>query len=83
MTEQSAETIQRVVERLGERRLALPALLFLDAHKPLRFLAGQALAVAAPVIGLLGVDGVEDWSIVLNDADAFAQLQESLDIAAR
>jgi hypothetical protein len=83
MTRLSTDRIERTVQQLEDRQLALPVLLYLDAHSPLRFLAGQAVAAAAPLASLLGFDGVDDWAFVLNDAGAFAHLQQALNSAAR
>ena len=69
-------------EWLARRRLMLPALLFLEAHAPLRFVAGQTLVVAAPLATLLGLNAVQTWADVLNDADTFAELRCALSTAA-
>ena len=70
---------QPIVAQLARRRLALPALLFLGAHAPLRLMAGHALLTAAPLAGLIGLEAVDDWAAVLNDPDAFAALQAHLE----
>lgn len=77
----STQAIDGCAEWLARRQLVLPALLFLEAHTPLRFLAGQTLAVAAPVAGLLGLDAVQTWADVLSDAAAFADLRRAVDAA--
>ncbi|MFN3335226.1 MAG: hypothetical protein ACK47M_22225, partial [Caldilinea sp.] len=64
--EPSTEIIDSWASWLARRRLALPALLFLEAHAPLRFLAGQTFIAAAPVAGLLGFDAVQTWANVLS-----------------
>ena len=45
------------LERLG---LTAPALLLLEAHRPLAFLFGQALRVASPLLGSERVSGCAD-----------------------
>jgi hypothetical protein len=70
---------QPIVAELARRRLALPALLFLAAHAPLRIMAGHALLTAAPLAGLVGLAAVDDWAAILNDPDAFASLQAQLE----
>jgi hypothetical protein len=77
------EQIIHTVKQLENRQLALPALLYLDAHRPLRFFAGQVLFAAAPLASLLGFDDIEDWAAVLNDPDAYAHLQQALENAVR
>lgn len=81
MTETSTERIARTVKQLEHRQLVLPVLLYLDAHRPLRFFAGQTLSAAAPLAGLLGFDDFEDWAFVLNDPSAYAHLQRALENA--
>lgn len=81
-TAPSSEAVHRCIAWLAQRQLALPALLYLEAHAPLRFLAGQTLAAAAPVAGLLGFDALQSWADVLTDADAFAELRHAMDAAA-
>jgi len=69
--------------RLAKRwQLSLPLLLFLEAHRPLRFLVGQTLVVAAPVASLLGFDDLEVWAAVLDDEDALLHLRQALEAAA-
>lgn len=70
---------QPIVAELARRRLALPALLFLAAHAPLRIMAGHVLLTAAPLAGLVGLAVVDDWAALLNDPDAFAALQTQLE----
>lgn len=42
--------LQRVADRLLERRLEAPAILFLESVKPLSFLASQALVFLGPLL---------------------------------
>ena len=76
------QTICAAVEQLSRLRLESAALLFLEGHWPLRFLAGHLLAVAAPAADLLGYGQVAGWAALLNDADATARLRQSLARAA-
>lgn len=50
-----AEVRDRVIERVARtivsRRLETPAILFLESNRPLRFLTGQGILFALPVIG--------------------------------
>lgn len=72
-----------IIAQLAQRRLALPVLLFLTAHRSWRFIAGQALLTAAPLAGLIGLGTVDAWAAILNDPDAFAALQQSLEEVAK
>lgn len=42
--------LQKVADRLLERRLEAPAILFLESVKPLSFLASQALVFLGPLL---------------------------------
>jgi uncharacterized membrane protein len=51
--------IQRMAEEVARRRLEVPAVLLLEMHRPLTFLASQALVVSTPFLGaLVGPDNV-------------------------
>lgn len=75
--------VQGRVEALARRRLLLPALLFLSAHRPLAFLAGQLLWMAQPVGGLLLLspgmqNALEDWARLLSHPQGPAALEQML-----
>jgi hypothetical protein len=63
---------------LRRRQLATPLLLILAGHRPLTFLAGQALYAAAPLGALLGWENVEGWAELLSAPDAGQQLEAAL-----
>lgn len=46
------EIIERVARRIEALGMTTPAILMLEAHKPLSFLGSQALLVLQPVLGL-------------------------------
>lgn len=82
MSEALSPTTQQTVDRVAQRALALPVLLFLTAHSPLRFFAGQMLVAAAPLADLMGIDAVAEWATILNDPDAVKAVQNALEKAA-
>lgn len=58
--EQIGEALASRVVRMG---LATPAILFLEMHRPLSRLAGQAVVVASPVLApVFGLEGVGNFS---------------------
>lgn len=68
--EQKNEVIESLAKKVAGRRLATPAVLFLDMHKPLSFLASQSLMVAMPLLGpLFGAQGLADLSKLLAERD--------------
>lgn len=75
--------MQGRIEALARRRLLLPALLFLSAHRPLAFLAGQLLWMAQPVSGLLLLSpemqgALEDWAHLLSHPQGPLALEQVL-----
>lgn len=50
---QRAALVEDLARRVVARRLEVPAVLFLEMHKPIAFLGSQVLAVAAPILGAL------------------------------
>jgi hypothetical protein len=53
-------SVTRIVRALAQRRLGLTALLFIAAHEPAAFLAGQCLYLLAPTYRMLTADTVCD-----------------------
>ncbi len=55
------EIIGRIARAISRRRMEMPAVLFLEMHKPLSFVASQALIAGspflAPVVGLNNLRG--------------------------
>lgn len=76
-----SQALERLIAQTQRWRLSLPLLLFLDAHRPLRFLAGQTLVAAAPMASLLGFDELNAWAAVLDDEEALLQLRQTLETA--
>ena len=51
--EEQEKLLDRVAEQVVRRRLEMPAAMFLEMHRPLRFFAGQGLLLASPLLGAL------------------------------
>jgi hypothetical protein len=71
LTKEELDSIaDTVAEKVVERRLETPAILFLEMHKPLTFIASQAVLVAMPMIGpVIGIDGMATLSKLLRDRE--------------
>ncbi len=68
--QQRDEVIERLAKKIAGRRLETPAVLFLDMHKPLSFVASQSLLVAMPFLApFFGAQGVADLSKLLAERD--------------
>ncbi len=51
--QETQEVIEEAASTIAKHRLEVPAVLFLEMHKPLSFVAGQAMVVAMPFLGPL------------------------------
>ncbi len=52
--------IERIAQGIIRRGMETPAVLFLEMHKPLSFMASQGLVVTTPLIApILGFDNVQ------------------------
>lgn len=76
-----ATNIQQTIDGLARRQLTAPALLYLAGHRPLAFVAGQMLHIAAPIGGMLGFDALDSWATLLSDPQGPDRLLEALDHA--
>jgi hypothetical protein len=72
--------IAAAAEAIRRRGMTAPAILFLEANRPFSFIAGQALLVAEPLLGLLvGYEHVRDWGLVLEDRQSLELLIQYLE----
>jgi hypothetical protein len=75
--------IERCARIIVQRGLATPAILFLDMHRPLGFLAGQSLILAsgflAPFVGPLRV---QQMSQLLQSRDGVERLIARIEMQA-
>lgn len=60
------ETIDATLSAIGQRRMVLPAVLFVAGHRPLAFVFGQVLLILQPLAALLGSDGLASWADLLS-----------------
>ena len=74
--------IRTTLRHWARFQLALPALLLLAGNRPMAFFAGQTLAAAAPLAGLLSLSGWDDWAALLSSCDGAAELESWLAQAA-
>ena len=59
------ETIDETLSAICQRRMVLPAILFLAGHRPLAFTFGQLLLILQPLAMLFGSKGLDAWVRVL------------------
>jgi hypothetical protein len=68
--EEKNKVIEGLAKKVAGRRLEAPAVMFLDMHRPLSFLASQSLLVAMPLLApVFGAQGVADLSKLLANPD--------------
>jgi hypothetical protein len=66
--EQRDAFIEAAAQRIVKMRMEVPAIFFLEMHKPLAFVAGQSLLVATPVLApFFGVDKVGQASAIMSE----------------
>ena len=80
----SAQRRQELIEELAEKvnrwGLSIPALLLLEAHRPLSFIASQTLIFSRPFLSpLLGEDKVSEYAMLLEDRAGLDSLIERIE----
>jgi hypothetical protein len=67
--------IERIARIVVDRRLETPAVIFLEANRPLRFLVGQGLLMTLPVVGsFIAPADLESLARALDSEDSLDQL---------
>jgi hypothetical protein len=77
--EMTAEERERLIERIAtgitRRRLTTPAILFLEMHKPLSFLASQGVVVSSPFLApFVGIENLQSAHHLLADRENVERL---------
>jgi hypothetical protein len=73
-------SVTRIVRALAQRRMGLTALLFIAAHEPAAFLAGQCLYLLAPTYRILTADtawegALDEWAELLSRPEGLRELE--------
>ena len=77
---QSRELIEHVARQIGDRKLATPALLFLEVIKPFSFIASQGLLLAEPFLSFLYEEPrIADYADLLADRSSIEHLMGRLE----
>jgi len=70
-----SELIKEVAGVIVRRRMAVPAILFIESAKPINRIAGQAILVLSPFIGLfVSYEKVEQFCDMLQDRNNVEKL---------
>ena len=68
--EKRQELIDAMARAVVSRRMETPFLFFVEANRPLSFLASQALLFGEPFVGaLIGFRRAHDWTRLLEERD--------------
>jgi hypothetical protein len=61
--EEAEELIEKAATEIEKRKMSMPAILFLEMHKPLSYIGSQAAIVLAPfIVPFVGFDLVNNYS---------------------
>ena len=72
--------IEDVAKWVVGRRLETPAVLFLETHKPLSFLASQSVLVGTPLLApLLGLERMEQYHLLLEKSENVDRLIDRIE----
>lgn len=67
-------------QQIKKRGLEVPAVFFLEMHKPLANVAGQASIVFSPFLApFIGMNNVHDYSRLMMDRENFERLIASIE----
>src|ERR1051326_8421824 len=78
--EEQEKLLDRIAEQVVRRRLEMPAALFLEMHRPLRFFAGQGLLLASPLLGaFFGLEEIYKFSRLVEDPGTVDRLLERIE----
>ena len=75
-----ATHVEETLKAVQKRQMVLPFLLFVAGHRPLAFVVGQLLYLAAPLATLLGQERLMGWALLLSDPDGAALLESALQV---
>jgi len=81
LTEEEQETLlEKAALQIRKRRMAVPAIMALEMHKPLASLTGQTGVVFAPfLVPILGYSAVNDYTRLLTMPGTVERLIQKLE----
>ena len=78
--EQKTQLIDALAQQVVKRGLSVPAVLFLELHKPFAFIGSQAGIVFAPFLApFFGFDRVDDYTQLLSERENWERLVERIE----
>lgn len=80
MEERIARLRERIARRINRHGMTIPALMFLEMHKPLAGVGGALIHMLAPGLDwILGEQDTEDLAILLGDRNQVNSLMARLE----
>lgn len=81
--EERDRLLERVARQVVRRRLEVPAILFLELHRPLAFLSSQALILFTPLLGpAFGLENLQRLTRLMADRENLDRLIERIEALA-
>ncbi|NIM75347.1 MAG: hypothetical protein GTO21_01355 [Armatimonadetes bacterium] len=75
--------IEKIAREIARRRLEVPAVMFLEIHRPISFLGSQAIFFCAPFLKfIVPPDGAEKFARLLDTPGGVDRLIQSIEEAA-
>lgn len=82
--EEREAVLNRIADEIARRRMETPAILFLEMHRPLSFIASQSLvATSAFVAPFIGIENVQIASQLLADRSNVERLIDRIEECAQ
>lgn len=81
--EEESALIAKVSGEIKKRGMEVPAVFFLEMHKPLAGIAGNAMIVGSPfIVPFFGMDNVHDFSRLLQRQGGVERLIQAIETPA-
>ena len=78
--EQKTQLIDALAQQVVKRGLSVPAVLFLELHKPFAFIGSQAGIVFSPFLApFFGFDRVDQYTQLLSERENWERLVERIE----
>ena len=76
--DEETEMIEKISRKIAQRKMELPALLFLEPYEPVSALIGETFLVwISPVLDFVGIDGYR-YSLLLRKKENIKRLRGSI-----
>lgn len=81
--EDEERLIGKVVEQVSKHKLQTPAVLFLEMHKPLGYIASQAAIAFSPFIGpFVGMNNLDEFTKLIAKRESVEKLIQRIEESA-